>query len=199
MFLEQIILLLTTYKYLLLFPIVVFEGPIITVIAGFLSSLGYLNIFIAYGVVVVGDIAGDIMYYALGYYGRERFVNRWGRFFGITSERVERLEKYFEKHTGKTLILVKLSQGIGAVVLVAAGIAKVPFRKFVWYNFIPTLPKSLILILIGYYSGESYVKISSYLDYAAIGTVIVTVIFIVIYFIMRKLSKKYVDGDTKLT
>lgn len=199
MFLEQIILLLTTYKYLLLFPVVVFEGPIITVIAGFLSSLGYLNIFIAYGVVVVGDIAGDIMYYALGYYGRERFVNRWGRFFGITSERVERLEKYFEKHTGKTLILVKLSQGIGAVVLVAAGIAKVPFRKFVWYNFIPTLPKSLILILIGYYSGESYVKISSYLDYAAIGTVIVTVIFIVIYFIMRKLSKKYVDGDTKLT
>ncbi len=199
MFLEQIILLLTTYKYLLLFPVVVFEGPIITVIAGFLSSLGYLNIFIAYGVVVVGDIAGDIMYYALGYYGRERFVNRWGRFFGITSERVERLEKYFEKHTGKTLILVKLSQGIGAVVLVAAGIAKVPFRKFVWYNFIPTLPKSLILILIGYYSGESYVKISSYLDYAAIGTVIVAVIFIVIYFIMRKLSKKYVDGDTKLT
>ena len=91
MFLEQIILLLTTYKYLLLFPIVVFEGPIITVIAGFLSSLGYLNIFIAYGVVVVGDIAGDIMYYALGYYGRDRFVNRWGRFLGITSERVERL------------------------------------------------------------------------------------------------------------
>jgi len=78
---------------------------------------------------------------------------------------------------------------------VAAGIARVPFRKFVWYNFIPTLPKSLILILIGYYSGESYVKISSYLDYAAIGTVIAAVIFIVIYFMMRKVSKKYADRD----
>jgi len=195
MLLQQIILLLTAHKYLFLFPVVVVEGPIITVIAGFLSSLGFLNIFIAYAVIVVGDIVGDIMFYAIGYYGRQKFVNRWGRFLGITSERVERLEKHFEKHTGKTLIVVKLSQGIGAVVLVAAGIARVPFRKFVWYNFIPTLPKSLILILIGYYSGESYVKISSYLDYAAIGTVIAAVIFIVIYFMMRKVSKKYADRD----
>jgi len=194
MLLQQIILLLTAHKYLFLFPVVVVEGPIITVIAGFLSSLGFLNIFIAYAVIVVGDIVGDIMFYAIGYYGRQKFVNRWGRFLGITSERVERLEKHFEKHS-KTLIVVKLSQGIGAVVLVAAGIARVPFRKFVWYNFIPTLPKSLILILIGYYSGESYVKISSYLDYAAIGTVIAAVIFIVIYFMMRKVSKKYADRD----
>jgi membrane protein DedA with SNARE-associated domain len=196
MLFQQIILLLTAHKYLFLFPVVVVEGPIITVIAGFLSSLGLLNIFIAYAVVVGGDIVGDIMYYALGYYGRQRFVKRWGRFLGITLERVERLEKHFEKHSGKTLIIGKLSQGVGAVVLVAAGIARVPFRKFIWYNFIPTLPKSLILLLIGYYAGESYIKISSYLDYAAIGTVVAAVIFIVIYFMMRKVSKKYAGRDT---
>jgi len=99
MLLQQIILLLTAHKYLFLFPVVVVEGPIITVIAGFLSSLGFLNIFIAYAVIVVGDIVGDIMFYAIGYYGRQKFVNRWGRFLGITSERVERLEKHFEKHS----------------------------------------------------------------------------------------------------
>jgi membrane protein DedA with SNARE-associated domain len=196
MLLQQIIPLLTAHKYLFLFPVVVVEGPIITVIAGFLSSLGVFNIFIAYAMVVVGDIAGDVMYYALGYYGRQRFIKRWGRFLGITLERVEQLDKHFEKHTGKTLVIGKLSHGVGGVVLVAAGIARIPLRKFVWYNFITTLPKSLILLLIGYYSGESYVKISSYLDYAAIGTVVATVIFIVIYFVMRKVSKKYAGGDT---
>jgi membrane-associated protein len=196
MLFQQIILLLTAHKYLFLFPVVVVEGPIITVIAGFLSSLGLFNIFIAYAVVVVGDIVGDIIYYALGYYGGQRFVKRWGRFLGITLERVERLEKHFEKHSGKTLIIGKLSHGIGGVVLVAAGIARMPLRKLVLYDFIPTLPKSLILLLIGYYSGESYIKISSYLDYAAIGTVVAAVIFIVIYFMMRRLSKKYAGRDT---
>jgi membrane protein DedA with SNARE-associated domain len=196
MVLQQIILLLTTYKYLFLFPVAVVEGPIITVIAGFLSSLGILNIFIAYALVVICDLIGDIMHYAFGYYGGQRFVKRWGRFLGITLERVEQLEKHFEKHTGKTLIIGKLAQVLGAVVLVAAGIARVPFRKFIWYNFIATLPKSLVLLLIGYYSGESYVKISSYLDYTAIGTVVAAVIFIVIYFMMRRLSKKYADKNT---
>lgn len=62
MLLQQIILLLTAHKYLFLFPAAVVEGPIVTVIAGFLSSLGIFNIFIAYAVVVVSDIVGDIMH-----------------------------------------------------------------------------------------------------------------------------------------
>jgi membrane-associated protein len=110
-------------------------------------------------VVVVGDIVGDIMYYAHGYYGRQRFVKPWGRFLGITLERVERLGKHFEKHSGKILIIGNLSQGVGALVLVAAGIARVPFQKFFRYNFIPTLPKSLIRLLIGYYSGKVILKL----------------------------------------
>ncbi len=193
---QQIIILLTTYKYLFLFPVAVVEGPIITVLAGFLSSLGYLNIFIAYAVIVVADIVGDGMYYALGYFGRQKFIERWGRFLGITMERAEKLEKHFAKHSGKTLIIGKLTHAVGAIVLVTAGIAKVPFWRFIWYNFIPTLPKSLVLLLIGYYLGESYAKISTYLDYTALGTIIITVIFIAIYFVMRHMSKKYEDKDT---
>jgi membrane protein DedA with SNARE-associated domain len=192
---QQIIILLATYKYFFLFPVVVVEGPIITVIAGFLSSLGHLNIFITYMVVVAGDIAGDSMYYAFGYYGRRRFIERWGRFLGITLERVQRLEKHFKKHSGKTLITGKLSHAIGAVVLVAAGIAKVPFGKFFWYSLLSTLPKSLILLLIGFYFGEAYNKIKMYLDYTAIGTIGLAILFIAIYFITKKVSKKYEDKN----
>jgi membrane-associated protein len=195
MLLQNIILLLTAYKYLFLFPVAVVEGPIITVIAGFLSSLGIFNVFIAYGVLVAGDIAGDVAYYELGYYGRQKFVTRWGRFVGITQERLEQLGKHFDKHASKTLIIGKLSQGIGGAILLAAGMAKVPFRKLVLYDFLPTLPKTLILLLIGYYAGESYVKISSYFDYAAIGTVAAAVIFVVVYFVMRRLSSKYASKD----
>jgi membrane-associated protein len=195
MLLRNIILLLTAYKYLFLFPVAVVEGPIITVIAGFLSSLGVFNVFVAYGVLVAGDIAGDVAYYELGYYGRQRFVIRWGRFLGVTQERLEQLEKHFDKHSGKTLIIGKLSQGIGGAILLAAGMAKVPFRKLVLYDFLPTLPKTLILLLIGYYAGASYVKISSYFDYAAIGTIVAAVIFVVIYFVMRRLSRRYAGKD----
>lgn len=188
---QQIITLLISYKYLILFPLAIAEGPIVTVIAGFLSSLGRFNIYAVYTVVVAGDVIGDGVYYAFGYYGRQKFTERWGHLVGITTERVLRLEKHFEKHSGKTLVIGKLSHAVGGVVLVAAGMAKVPFWKFIWYNFISTLPKSLILLLIGFYFGETYNKISTYFDYTAIGTISLTIIFLVTYFVVKKASKKY--------
>jgi membrane protein DedA with SNARE-associated domain len=48
----QVIGWLVHYKYVVLFPIMVVEGPIITVLAGFLASLGSLNLLAAYSIVV---------------------------------------------------------------------------------------------------------------------------------------------------
>jgi membrane-associated protein len=188
--LDQIIALLIQYKYWLLFPIVVFEGPIITIIAGFLTSLGYLNFIIAYVLIVFADLVGDVIYYYFGRFGREHFINRWGRYLGITMERVKKLEKHFGSHTGKTLILGKLSHAVGGYILVAAGIAKVPLKDFIKYNFIATWPKSMILFLIGYYFGRSYYQISKYLDYTAWGTIALVIILILVYFVMKSKAEK---------
>jgi len=187
---QEIIILLTAYKYFFLFPVVIVEGPIITVIAGFLSSLGILNIFIAYAVVVAGDIVGDSLYYSLGYYGRQEFIGRWGRFLWITPERVKHLEKHFKKHSGKTLMFGKLSHAIGGVVLVAAGASKMPFRKFIWYTFLPTLPKSLIFLLIGFYFGEAYRQIDGYFSYATLCIFFATILVAAVYFFSKKFKKK---------
>ena len=109
---------------------VVVEGPIITVIAGFLSSPGHLNIFIAYGVVVVGDLTGDTVSYMLGRWGGIKFVKRWGRYIGLTAERVQKFEEHFNHHAAKTIILGKLAYSIEMPFLFAAGFAKVPYKFF---------------------------------------------------------------------
>lgn len=180
--LPEISQLLIDFRYLVLFPIVVLEGPIITVIAGFLASLGKLNLFIAYFVVVFGDLTGDSIYYVIGRFGKETIISRWGKMFGLSDERIYNLEKHFENNGGKTMLLGKLSHGVGAAFLVAAGIAKMPFRRFFWYNFLGTLPKSLFLIVIGYYYGQAIAKINSLLEWAAIIFMTAGIFFLVFYF-----------------
>lgn len=187
--LTQVMQWLLHYKYFVLFPVMVVEGPMITVIAGFLSSLGYLNIFVVYVVVVIGDLVGDSIYYAGGRWGRKRFVRRWGRYVGIRMERIMQLQEYFAKHKAKTLIVAKLSHAIGAPVLVAAGVANVPYWQFVGINFLAALPKSLVLLLIGFYFGKGYAKISEYLDYTALGTVALAALLIMLYLIKKKIHK----------
>jgi len=163
----QIIQQLTQYRYLLLFPFTIIEGPIVTIIAGLLVSLDKLNFLLTFLIVILGDLTGDCLYYLLGRWGKDTFIKRWGKYIGLTERRLSVVEKHFEQHSGKTLIAGKLSHGIGAAFLVAAGVAKMPFWKFLWFNTIATLPKSLILMLVGFYFGYSLTKINTALDFTA--------------------------------
>jgi len=179
---DQLAQLLIQYKYLILLPIVVVEGPIITVIAGFIVSLGYMNLLITYLVVVFGDVGGDIIYYAIGRWGRENFLERWGKYIGFPIEKVVPIEKHFEKHGARTLFIGKMAQGIGGIFLVAAGLVKMPFYKFVSANLIATFVKSLGLLLLGYFFGEAIDNINSALGIFTAISLGIGIIVIIIFF-----------------
>lgn len=191
---SQIISWLINYKYLILMPITIVEGPIITVIAGFLSSLGSLDPFISFGIVVLGDIIGDSMYYGIGYWGREKFVARWGKYIGLSLKRVRAMEHQFEKRGRLLLIWGKISHVFGSVILVAAGISKINYKDFLVFNFLASLPKSALLLLIGYYFGQAYARISEYLDYTVIVMFSLGIAAIIAYWLI----KKYIDRSYRI-
>ncbi len=174
--LPQVLPWLIQYRYLLLFPIVVAEGPIVTVIAGFLVSLGYLDFPLTYTVAVMADLLGDSLYYFIGRLGAKRVADGWGQVLGISWDQIEKLKRHFERHVGKTLLLGKLTQGAGGLILVAAGAAEVPYPAFLWFNLLATLPKSLVLLLVGFYFGHAYRSIGTYLNIAALITIGVVVL-----------------------
>ena len=192
--LGHLLVLFKYYKYVLIFPVAVFEGPIISVISGFLVSLGFLNGLLTYIILVCGDLVGDSLYYAVGrYWGNSAWAKKVMRPLGYSENMEQIIENYFAKHKGKTLLLAKFSYGLGGASQVAAGIAKVNYYEFFLFSLLGTLPKSLILILIGFYAGSSYIKINSYLNSIAFVTVSVVVALIIGYIVLNKLAKKYFD------
>ena len=126
MSLTTIFALLTHYGYFLLFPVAVVEGPIVSVIAGFLASLGYLNLYLVYLVVVAGDLVGDALCYAIGRWGQKKILKRWGHYIGLGPERLENMRAHFRVHTGKTIFFGKWSHSVSFAFLMAAGAAEVP-------------------------------------------------------------------------
>ena len=189
MSLDQILLWLTQYKFFALFPLTVAEGPVITVIAGFFSSLNYLNFWLAYAIIIAGDLAGDTLHYLIGRLGGERFIARWGRYIGVGQEQVLSLEKQFDKRGGQLLFIGKMSHGIGGAFLVAAGIIKMPFDKFIFSNMLATLLKSLLLLLLGFYFGHALSTINTYLErisLIALGAAILAALIYFFYFRKKK-------------
>lgn len=197
MFIEttQVIGLLEVYKYFLLFPVTIFEGPIVTVVAGYLTIFGFLNFYIAYGVVVLGDTVGDILYYSAGRLGRWKFCRKWGNAVDLKESKVARMEKYFGRHAGKTLFFGKFGYGVVGSLLFASGLAGVSLSRFLFFTFFATLIKSMILLLIGFYFGYAYKQIAIYFDYASYIMVAAAIILISVYFYLQSRAKKIIEKN----
>jgi membrane protein DedA with SNARE-associated domain len=183
----QFIPWLTAYGYLVLFPGAVVEGPIITILAGFLISQGVMAFLPAALTVIAGDLVGDSLYYAAGRYGRR---------LPVIATRVHHVEAHFQAHAGKTLLLGKLTQGIGGVILMAAGAAPMPFGRFLGWNTLGTIPKTIGLLVHGYFFGAAYQQLDRYLHYAGWGIVLVVVLGILFYSVIMKKVAKQIGAKT---
>jgi membrane protein DedA with SNARE-associated domain len=151
------------YGYMALFAAAALEGPIATVIGAFLASQGLLEPSGIYATVVLGDLAGDLLYYGIGRFG-SLHGRRWRGALGPRRRRhLAVLQAYLHKHAGKTLLIGKLTHAAGFLVLLAAGAARIPLQRFLAYSLLGTLFKSAAFVLLGYFAGAAYHRIDSYL------------------------------------
>ena len=181
---DQLIPFIIAYKYEILFPLAIIEGPLLAVVAGFLVSLGTLNMFIVYAIIVLGDVIGDSIFYLLGRSGHS-FLAKHGHFIGATPERLATTREYFDNHHTKAITASKLIHGIGVTGLITAGSLKIPYRKFITTCMLVSFPQAAVLLVIGILFGHAYNQIGHYFSVFAEWGVIVGITVLVIFLIYR--------------
>lgn len=186
---EKIFHLLLEYRYLILFPLAILEGPIIAVIAGFLCMGGIFNFFIVLPILVVGDMIGDTACYLLGWWGVPTFVKNILKKFGLNAQKVSRVKVYFDTNPTRTISLSKITPGIGVAGIYLAGHAKIPYNKFLKICVITSILQFIVYLCIGLIFGKAYIKISHYLDVAAT-TIILSVLVIIVFLFIKSMLKK---------
>ncbi len=121
---ETVLSLLEAHPYVLLFPLVLLEGPISTVAAGLLVAAGLIGWPVAYAVAVTADLTGDTFYYLLGRSARSPHAARPLARLGLTREKLAAMEASFGRNEGKALVGAKLADFAAAPVFVAAGLSR---------------------------------------------------------------------------
>ncbi|MEN8252140.1 MAG: DedA family protein [Patescibacteria group bacterium] len=196
---EIIVQFLTDYGYWILFPLMIVEGPVVTLIAAFMASFGIFNIYVVFFLSVLGDVFGDILFYGAGRRWGMGFVDKIGRHIGIDRELVVKMEKYFENHGGKTIFAVKSTTGLCWATFIAAGIIKMPFGKFVLYSVLGGFVWSAVLVIMGYFFGYLHEQIAEYINYAGwiIGSLAVAVFVGITAFKKYESKKLFLQNNVK--
>jgi len=188
--LDQAVQLMQSHGLWLLAPIAILEGPIITVVAGYLAHLGAFNPVAAYVIVVVADLVGDVLFYLFGRSGKRWLSPRWRARLGLHDDRLAGLASHFRDKGGRTLIAGKLTHTLGALALIAAGIARMPFLPFLWYNFIATLPKSLFFLMLGYSLGLAYTQVDAWIFWFSLVPLVVLALWGLDRYFKRREQRK---------
>jgi membrane protein DedA with SNARE-associated domain len=170
--------LLAAYRYPFAFLGTFVEGPLAMIGGGMLVRLGQFDFLPLYLVLVLGDLSADILWYFLGRFAAKPFINKFGKFFGVTEETFEKMERIFLKHDTKILFISKITMGLGFAIatLMAAGAVRVNFKKFVALNLAGGLVWVAVLISAGFFFGDLYLKIADSFKAVFIGTLAITVI-----------------------
>lgn len=189
--LEAVLSLLEAHPYLLLFPLVMLEGPLATLCAGFLVAAGFANWPVVYAIAVGADLTADTLYYLLGRSGRRPLPRRLVRRLGLTEGRLAKLEKEVRANAAKALIGAKIVDAAAIPVLVATGLAKVAYGRFMTWNVPATLSRAAVLMALGYFFGEQAVQ---YLDRTSAFVTLVA-LAVAVWLAARVLSKRTSKED----
>jgi membrane protein DedA with SNARE-associated domain len=178
------------YRYPLILIGAVIEGPIVMIASGFLARNHIVTLWVVFIVLIIGDLVGDIFWYSIGYFTAEPILKKRGSIAGITIARFEVIKQLFLRNQIKILFISKIALGFGVAkgVLMAAGAVRVPFRKFIFINFMGEIILASVLISIGYLFGDTYTRLATSARPWFVGVLIVVVM--VLFAWMARIIRK---------
>ncbi|HVC62765.1 MAG TPA: VTT domain-containing protein [Acetobacteraceae bacterium] len=139
----------------LILPLSVIEGPIVTIVTGFLSAQGYFHWYWALCLLVCGDLIGDLMFYGIGRTGRTPLAGL-ARRLGVRRTVPAEVQDGLTHNAAKMLFIGKWTHTVGWLVLIGSGMLRLPLSRFILLNLLATVPKTAVLFCVGYFAGNCY-------------------------------------------
>jgi len=164
-----------------------FPSEIVLVPAGYLASQGEMSVTYIMISAICGSIVGALVNYYLAFTLGRKFLLRYGKYFFISHEALEKMEHYFKKHGHISTFTGRLIPGIRQLISIPAGLAKMNLLEFTVFTTLGAGIWALILTLLGYFIGENQELIKEYLKEI---TTLVLVLLVIVGAIYYRYQKK---------
>ena len=129
----------------------------------------------------LGCLLGSIVAYWIGYAGGRPLMLKYGRYVLISQHDADRADVFFKKYGSATTFFSRLLPVVRTYISLPAGIAKMPFGKFVIYTFLGSFPWCLLLAYIGTVIGGNLATLSPIFHDLDIVIIVVVVLLVALY------------------
>lgn len=143
----------------------------------------------------LGVTVGSFFVYGVAYWGGKFFIDKYGRYFGISWEEIRKVEERFSAgRADETVIFILRALPIWSITIVSAfcGLIRISWKTFGLYTFIGTAFRITILGMLGWKFGEAYQYFGEQLSaWEKYGTISLAVLGVaVLFYFYKKYAKK---------
>ena len=158
----------STIDYTAIFILMTLESSIFPVpselvmIPAWVSAMGgHIDPVLATLVGGVGSVVGALLnYFILGKWLGRPFLTKYGKYILITPEKYKRTEDLFLKNANMYTFLGRLIPVVRHLISIPAGIFRMKMLPFVSITFVWATLWCGILVVLGYYFGESVMDVT---------------------------------------
>ncbi|HIK33359.1 MAG TPA: DedA family protein [Oscillatoriales cyanobacterium M59_W2019_021] len=129
-------------------------GETITLVGGFLAGSGELDYGLVFGCAVGGAILGDNFGYWLGKWGGWSLLVKIGRLFRISEAQLQEVKTEFKNNAARAVFLGRFIALLRIFAGPLAGIAEMPYGKFLLCNSAGALIWAGIMVSLAFFLGQ---------------------------------------------
>jgi membrane-associated protein len=163
------------------------SGDIVLFAGGFFANNGQAALPLVMLSGFAGALVSDNSVYWIGRIGGRPLIDRILKIrllhFLINEKSLEKVERYFDSHGGKTVFVGRFGPGLRSMTPLFAGVTRMGYFRFVPYNVAAGLVWAVVYSLVGYVFGQYWgelLAVARSLGYTIVALVVLVVLALVL-------------------
>ncbi|MBO3638020.1 DedA family protein [Bacillus subtilis] len=164
----------------------IIPSEIVLAYGGYMVSEGTIGFIGAIIAGVIGGTIAQIFIYWIGRYGGRPFLDKYGKYLLIKKHHINMSENWFQKYGAGVVFSARFIPVVRHAISIPAGIARMPFLKFVVLTVLAIIPWSILFVYLGIQLGSQWDDVENIAGTYTTPIMILAVVVIALYFVIKK-------------
>lgn len=142
--------------------IIVIPSELILATGGILASQRIFSFWGAFFTGLFGSVFCAAVIYAMGYFGGRPFIEKYGKYFFMKKEDIDKADSWFRKYGMFAAFIGRNFPIVRTFISLPIGMTRLSFLKFMIYTTLGSIPWTFAFVYVGYSLGNNWVLLSNY-------------------------------------